>query len=58
MSRTIRQSQVDDLVAESTRLRDELMKAAAQLEAFASQLTREARDIAEAEEEEADDGGA
>lgn len=36
---------VDALIAESRRLRDELLKTAAQLDAFARQLVRETNEL-------------
>lgn len=44
-TRTFKQEEVDDLVAEAVRLRDELMRAATRLEVFAAQLVSEVDEL-------------
>lgn len=48
VERTLRQEQIDDLVAEAQRLRDELLKGATRLEMFAAQLTSAVHDMRDA----------
>jgi hypothetical protein len=56
MARTIRQEVANELIAESQRLRDELLRAAARLDGFAAELASEVADMRDTEEEMPDGG--
>ncbi len=56
MARTIRQDVASDLIAESQRLRDELLRMSARLDGFAAELASEVEDMRDAEEEMPDGG--